>query len=74
MSHIFHLDGHFIMLPSSTTKSSKIYCSMNINEKTVFHVWEKVGKRNMLKKPTPLYVIFDSTEMSSSFQKLAGKI
>lgn len=47
---------------------------MNINEKTVFHVWEKVGKRNMLKKPTPLYVIFNSTEMSSSFQKLAGKI
>lgn len=47
---------------------------MNINEKTVFHVWENVGKRIMLKKPTPLYVIFNSTEMSSSFQKLAGKI
>lgn len=55
------------MLLSLITKFLKIYCLMNINEKIVFYVWEKVGKRNMFKKFIFLYVIFNFIEMSFSF-------
>lgn len=61
------------MLLSLITKFLKIYCLMNINEKIVFYVWEKVGKRIMFKKFIFLYVIFNFIEMSFSFQKLVGK-
>lgn len=55
------------MLLSLITKFLKIYCLMNINEKIVFYVWEKVGKRIMFKKFILLYVIFNFIEMSFSF-------
>lgn len=67
MLYIFYLDGYFIMLLSLITKFLKIYCLMNINEKIVFYVWEKVGKRIMFKKFIFLYVIFNFIEMSFSF-------
>lgn len=67
MLYIFYLDGYFIMLLSLIMKFLKIYCLMNINEKIVFYVWEKVGKRIMFKKFIFLYVIFNFIEMSFSF-------